>query len=135
VIDDFTPLLKSYRILKVTGDRYAGGFPPEAFQKRSLRYMPSEKTKSDLYQDALVLFNSAQVTIPKNAELINQLLSLERRTARGGKDSIDHPLGAHDDLSNAVAGAAVIGGLAQGRPPRSYACQRQLQNLRSGTGQ
>jgi hypothetical protein len=29
---------------------------------------------------------------------------LERRTARGGRDSIDHPPGAHDDLANAVAG-------------------------------
>jgi hypothetical protein len=32
VIDEFIPLLKSYRISKVTGDRWAGGFPPEAFQ-------------------------------------------------------------------------------------------------------
>jgi hypothetical protein len=36
-----------------------------------------------------------------------QLTSLERRTARGGKDSIDHVPGAHDDLANAVAGALV----------------------------
>jgi hypothetical protein len=31
---------------------------------------------------------------------------LERRTARGGRDSIDHPPGQHDDLANAVAGLA-----------------------------
>jgi hypothetical protein len=35
---------------------------------------------------------------------IAQLCSLERRTARGGRDSIDHAPGAHDDLANAVAG-------------------------------
>jgi hypothetical protein len=35
--------------------------------------------------------------------LINQLIGLERRTARGGRDSIDHPPGAHDDLANCVA--------------------------------
>ncbi|MGI4794054.1 MAG: Arm DNA-binding domain-containing protein [Janthinobacterium lividum] len=29
----------------------------------------------------------------------------ERRTARGGRDSIDHAPGAHDNLVNAVAGA------------------------------
>jgi hypothetical protein len=34
-----------------------------------------------------------------------QLCSLERRTARGGRDSIDHPPGTHDDVANAVAGA------------------------------
>jgi len=35
-------------------------------------------------------------------------VGLERRTARGGRESIDHPPGAHDDLSNAAAGALVI---------------------------
>jgi hypothetical protein len=34
------------------------------------------------------------------------LTQLERRTNRGGRDSIDHPPGGgqHDDLANAVAG-------------------------------
>jgi hypothetical protein len=39
--------------------------------------------------------------------LVTQLTSLERRTARGGEDSIDHAPGAHDDIANAVAGALV----------------------------
>src|SRR5262245_64495887 len=30
---------------------------------------------------------------------------LERRTSRGGRDSIDHAPGGHDDLANAAAGA------------------------------
>jgi hypothetical protein len=33
---------------------------------------------------------------------------LERRTARGGKDSIDHAPGAHDDLANCVAGSLLL---------------------------
>ena len=39
-----------------------------------------------------------------------QLLTLERKTARGGRDSIDHPQGPsfHDDLINSVAGSLVI---------------------------
>jgi hypothetical protein len=32
----------------------------------------------------------------------------ERNTARGGKDSIDHARGAHDDIANAAAGALVL---------------------------
>jgi hypothetical protein len=42
--------------------------------------------------------------------LVNQLCRLERRTARGGRDLIDHPQhpGAHDDLANAVCGAFVM---------------------------
>ena len=39
VIDELVLLLKSYRIGKVVGDKWAGGFPPEAFQqgRHSLR--------------------------------------------------------------------------------------------------
>jgi hypothetical protein len=33
------------------------------------------------------------------------MTGLERRTARSGRDSIDHAFGAHDDVANAVAGA------------------------------
>ena len=44
--------------------------------------------------------------LPKSDRLVNQLCGLERRTARSGKDSIDHGPGGHDDLANSVAGAA-----------------------------
>ena len=41
--------------------------------------------------------------------LVRQLIGLERRTGRGtGRDIIDHPPGAHDDLANAAAGALVM---------------------------
>jgi hypothetical protein len=33
---------------------------------------------------------------------------LERRTARSGKDSIDHAPNGHDDVANAVAGVASL---------------------------
>jgi hypothetical protein len=37
--------------------------------------------------------------------LVNQLVGLERRTARGtGRDSVDHAPGGRDDLANALAG-------------------------------
>jgi hypothetical protein len=34
---------------------------------------------------------------------VSQLVGLERRTTRAGKDSIDHAPGAHDDLVNSLA--------------------------------
>ncbi len=40
-------------------------------------------------------------------------MSIERRTARGGRDSIDHAPGSHDDIANAVCGGALT--LALGR--------------------
>jgi len=30
--------------------------------------------------------------------------------SRGGRDTISHPVGGHDDVANAIAGAAVLAG-------------------------
>jgi hypothetical protein len=66
--------------------------------------------KSDIYRDVLPLFNAGRAQLLDLKRLVNQLCSLERRTARGGRDLIDHPQhpGAHDDLANAVCGAFVM---------------------------
>jgi hypothetical protein len=56
----------------------------------------------------LPLLNSGRVVLPRNDRVVAQLVGLERRTTRAGKDSIDHSPGAHDDLINSVAGAADI---------------------------
>jgi len=42
--------LKSYRISKITGDRYAGEWPLERFRKHGISYEPAQKPKSDLYR-------------------------------------------------------------------------------------
>ncbi len=110
VIEELIPLLKSYRTGKVTGDRWAGGFPPEAFQRGGIRYEAAKQTKSDFYRDALPLLNSGRIVLPKNDRLFNQLVSLERHVARGGHDVIDHPRDQHDDLANAAMAAAVSAG-------------------------
>ena len=110
VIDEFVPLLRSYRIGKVTGDRWAGGFPPEAFQKGGIRYETAKESKSDGYRTALPMLNSGRIVLPKNDRLFGQLVSLERHVARGGHDVIDHPRDQHDDVANAAMGAAVLAG-------------------------
>ena len=60
-----------------------------------------------LYRDLLPLVNAGRLELLDLPRLQTQLLGLERRTARGGRDSIDHAPGAHDDVANAVAGACV----------------------------
>lgn len=115
VVIDFVGLLKSYGVTKVVGDRYAGEWPRERFRAHGITYEPAEKPKSDIYRDVLPLFNSGAVEILAVPRIASQICSLERRTARGGRDSIDHAPGAHDDLANAVAGALV---LAAARPRR-----------------
>lgn len=107
VTEEFSDFLKTYRITKVRGDRYAGEWPREQFRKRNINYEPSEKARSELYLDFLPLLNSGAVDLLDNDRLVTQLVGLERRTSRNGRDAIDHGPGGHDDLANAVAGAMV----------------------------
>jgi hypothetical protein len=108
VVQEFALLCKNYGISKVVGDRYAGIWPVEMFSKHGITYEAAEKTKSELYIDLLPLINSKRIALPDHPKLINQLCGLERRTARGGRDSIDHAPNQHDDLANVVAGLASI---------------------------
>jgi hypothetical protein len=107
VVSEHAVLLKSYRIGKVVGDHYAGLWPRERYEQHGITYMPSTKTKSDLYRDLLPLVNGGRIALLDHPKSINQLCALERKTARGGKDSIDHPPTQHDDVINAIAGAVV----------------------------
>jgi hypothetical protein len=108
VIEDFAVLLKSYRIAQITGDRYAGEFPRELFRKHGISYQLATQTKSELFRDFLPLLNSVRITLPRNDRLISQIASLERRVSAAGRETITHADHAHDDLANAVAGAASL---------------------------
>ena len=57
---------------------------------------------------ALPLLNGGRVDLLDNDRLVAQICGLERRTARGGRDSVDHGPGGHDDLANAALGAAML---------------------------
>ena len=49
VTSEFADLLKSYRVTKVIGDRYAGEWPREQFRKHGIKYEPSADPKGTLY--------------------------------------------------------------------------------------
>jgi hypothetical protein len=108
VVREFAELLKSYSVTRVTGDKYGGLWPVERFLAHGITYEQSAEPKSDFYRELLPLLNSARIELLDDSRLINQLCGLERRTARGGRDSIDHPPCGHDDLANCVAGALVL---------------------------
>jgi hypothetical protein len=116
VVADFAATLKSYRCATLFGDRYAGQFPRELFRKCGVTYTPAERSKSDLYVELLPLINSRRVELLDDRKAIAQLVGLERRTSRVGKDSIDHAPGGHDDRINAITGVVVT---AAARAPMS----------------
>ena len=108
VVAEFCELLAQYRISSVTGDRYAGEWPREQFRKHGVTYNVSERSRSDLYREMLPMLNSGRAVLLDDQKTVNQIVGLERRVARGGRDSIDHGPGQHDDRANAVAGALAI---------------------------
>ena len=108
VVAEFAALLKSYGVSTVTGDRYAGEWPRERFAVHGVEYELAPKPKSDLYRDLLPSINGRRLDLLDHDRLVAQLVGLERRTARGGRDSIDHAPGAHDDLANVCAGVAAL---------------------------
>ena len=110
---DFAVILKGYGCARAVADRYAGVWVAEVFGRHGVIVEQCARPKSDLYGDLLPALNSGRVDLLDHPRLVAQLGSLERRTARSGRDSIDHGPGGHDDLANAAAGAL---GLALARP-------------------
>ena len=105
VVSSMAETLKSYGVREVHGDQYAGEWVPAAFQRHGITYKPSELTRSEIYLEVLPLFSQSRIELLDLPVLRTQLLLLERRTRAGGRDSVDHPRGAHDDHANAAAGA------------------------------
>src|SRR5262249_44691039 len=89
-VERFVGTLRRYRCDHVVGDRYAAEWSAEAFRKRGVAYVASERPKSQIYLEALPMFTSGRVRLLDLPRLLAQLLGLERRTARGGKDTVDH---------------------------------------------
>jgi len=114
VVAEFAALLKAYGLAEVTGDFYGGVWPGAAFAKHGIQYIASAKPKSDIYRELLPLVNAGECELLALPRLAAQLVGLERRVARSGKDSIDHGPGGHDDVANVAAGALVaVAGLAE----------------------
>lgn len=107
VCAEFSLVLKSYGLTSVVGDRYAALWPVERFKAHGVTYEQSARPKSELYQSLLPTLNSKQISLLDNSRINAQLVSLERRTSKGGAEKIDHPPGpnSHDDLANVIAGA------------------------------
>lgn len=130
VCRDFAELMRRYRIGTAIADRYAADWPRERMAKYGIRVKPSGRTKSEIYRELLPLINSGLVSLLDLPRLRAQLARLERKVARGGRDSIDHAPGQHDDVANAVAGALVEAALRRRKQRATWGRGRR----REGSG-
>lgn len=108
VVAEYATLLRQYGLDRVVGDRYAGDWPAESFRRRGIEYRASARTKSELFIEFLPLLNSGGVCLLDQPKLLAQLQGLQRSAKAGGRDSVDHAAGRHDDVANAACGALLL---------------------------
>lgn len=102
----YADILKQYRINQCTGDRYAAEWPRSEYRKHGIAMDNSKLNRSELYVELTPMLQTGAVELPPDEKALTQFTLLERRTGRNGKDTIDHPVGGHDDRANAIAGTA-----------------------------
>jgi hypothetical protein len=105
VAAEYAALALQYRCGVVVGDNYSGDWTVNAFTAGGVEYRRSPLTRSELYLEGLPLFARGLVSIPANTTLLRELRLLERRTARSGRDFVDHGVGGSDDYANSLFGA------------------------------
>jgi hypothetical protein len=101
-------LMRRYGVNVVTSDRWATGWVAQRFKEHGIEVAYSDRPKNEIYLDFLPLLNARRVRLLDIKRLSAQFVGLERRTARSGKDSVDHVRGGHDDVANAVAGVLTL---------------------------
>jgi hypothetical protein len=102
----------------VVSDRYSAEWLVYSLRRNGLGYTIAPFDRSAAYVAALPWLTGRRVELPDHPRLLAQFANLQRRTSASGKDSIDHPRGGHDDLSNAVA--LGIASVAKSDPNRPH---------------
>jgi hypothetical protein len=114
VAREFVALAKEYRCRVITADQYAKGWVRGTIEACGAEYKQSKLPRSELYLEGLVLFARGQVRMPSHDVTLREMRLLQRRTAKSGRDSVDHIVGGHDDHANSVFGVLYL--VAQPRP-------------------
>jgi hypothetical protein len=112
VISEYAEVLKQYRIGVVQGDKFAGGFHADEWQRNGITFTPCEKTTSENYLHTLPILLNGRIRLLDNPTLRTQLIGLERHVQPGGRETVTHArvASAHDDLAAAACGAIVAAG-------------------------
>jgi hypothetical protein len=105
---EYSEIMKRYGCYSCQGDKYAGEWCSRAFKEAGITYESCKLNKSEIFLEFEPLLAQGQVELLDAKKLFSELRGLERRTRSGGKDSVDHGPGCHDDVANAAAGACVL---------------------------
>jgi hypothetical protein len=133
VVAELAVLLRFYKISKVEGDRFAGGFHADEWKRSGITYEPCERTTSENYLTTLPLLLNGKARLLDDATLRKQLVGLERRVHAGGRESVSHAgaASAHDDVAAAACG--VLAALAAKGAISAYASHEWVGDGDDGT--
>jgi len=106
VAAEVAAFLLNHGLTHAHADNYGAELSRRLYAEAGVSLVAAEVTRSEAYLHLLPLLTTGRIELPPDPRLRTELLGLERRTARGGRDSVDHRPGAHDDLANACALAA-----------------------------
>lgn len=123
VVAEAAGFLRRYRVIRVTGDRFGGMWPVEAFRGHGVSYESADLDRSALYLELLPVVNAGAVELLDLPDLLRELRGLERRRGPSGRDRVVPAPHDHDDRANVVAG--VVSLLARRR-------QKMLEEWRPG---
>jgi hypothetical protein len=107
-IIEIAAILRQYHCNSCVGDRYSVGFVADGFRKERIEYRESSLDRSEGYLGFLPIMAAGQGLLLDHKRMVAQFAGLVRRTGAIGKDKVDHEVGAHDDVANAVALAMVL---------------------------
>ena len=113
-VAECTAVLRRFGVTKVVSDKYAGDWPKARFAEHGIALEQSAKPKSDIYHDLLPLLNARRVELLDNPRLASQLVGLERRTSRQGKDSDRSFTRRHMTISSTAWPACLWGWISTG---------------------
>jgi hypothetical protein len=113
VTADMAKVAKQYGIGQVVGDRYSAQWAVQSWASHGIKYLHSDRDRSEIYLEMLPLFSAGRARLIDNPKLIGQLCALERRQTPT-RDRVDHPARGHDDEANATAGAMALAAKGSG---------------------
>jgi hypothetical protein len=119
VVKEIADTLRRYRLRDIVGDRFAGQWSRQEFQRAGITYKSPEITRdgrtiyvdrSTAYLEVGPLFLQGLVDLLDHPDQQREFQRLERRARQGGADIVDHPKGGHehDDHANSFALAATM---------------------------
>lgn len=106
VAGEVAAFLATYDLQNAVADQYGAELSRSIYRDAGISLEVAGVNRSEVYLAVLPMFSSDRIEIPDEPRLRTELLALERRTGRSGKDAVDHCPGQHDDVANAVALAA-----------------------------